>query len=921
MKKQEYNFEQMEHFLKNMSNNWQDIIEIRALEASLDNYTRFQTEYVGFFNNFKDIKTSLPSITHASGIYYIFNQIAPECMAVSKNCFTKAKRGMATRDSDILTRKFILIDIDPNRRPQISSTDEQHKQAYAKAIDVGRYLKINDIEASGFMDSGNGMHIYISVDIPTKDDNLVKDFLEHLAIKFDDDNISIDTVVHNPARLAKLIGTKACKGSDSPDLSMPHRMAKSIYLQEKPAKVPFSLVSKYVRDRQETTKLDTLITTKQQATKKKDIQATKPGCFNLQDWLGYYEVECKSIREESKSTHYTLETCAFHNDHNAFLINYNGGGVGHKCFHNRCKDFKWQDYRKQVEGKSEKPALYKENEYVNNTVNKTVDNGIVEYIEEWDENPTRLTLPIAKNLTKDMVPSLIWELANDLAPKNNSQIEYYAIAFLSVIQAALGRKFTIKVSETFKIIPNNYTVLIGTSSQNKSKPLGDAMEPFEKIDAEDRIKYHEKKSIYDGIIIPAKEELSELEKNLRQNLKKHQNKSLSNALNINVNDADISDIKEKREKISNLTEPVDKYPFFQDASESALGNALFDNKSGVLLFNDELAGLIDSFNASYNDKLKSTLLETWYGNKSRRILRGATGKKDDKRVVNIAAACINILGSIQPDVWKSFISSSNNIRSGFVHRFQQTIWCEEPNEEYELDTSPINQGLVNQYHHLIDQLYHYEADVEHDKAETRIIELNEKAQIIRDKWHVKLVNWTRTINASETFKSHWKKYDYLMPGLALTFHMIENPVSTKYEPIQDVSEDNICRAIRLTEMFASHSVKTFGLVDKETSEGGQLIEILKVAKSESSQGELTKRNLMKKTRGRKFGNDVEENIKSLQTLGWLRISNKPKTKSQIVEVNPLYNLYYPDDCFNSEEQTTLFDAEAIIDEVLGIEII
>ena len=77
-------------------------------------------------------------------------------------------------------------------------------------------------------DSGNGAQLMYRIDLPATDGGLVQKCTNAFA-RASDDAVSIDTSVHNPARIWRIPGTMNCKGDSIPE--RPHRMAK---LQEAP---------------------------------------------------------------------------------------------------------------------------------------------------------------------------------------------------------------------------------------------------------------------------------------------------------------------------------------------------------------------------------------------------------------------------------------------------------------------------------------------------------------------------------------------------------------------------------------------------------------------------------------------------------------------------------------------------------------
>jgi hypothetical protein len=183
----------------------------------------------------------------SKGIYVTLNSTDETLLARRKNRLvtTGIKKGDMTSDEDITNWDKLPIDIDPVRKTGISSTDEELKVAYEKAVEVSTYLETVQFGyPSVFACSGNGWHLLYNIDYPRSEtnDTIIKDILERLAERFDtpikvDDKgdelpdqgirIGIDTVNNNPSRIFKLYGTMARKGENTKE--RPHRLS---YIKE-----------------------------------------------------------------------------------------------------------------------------------------------------------------------------------------------------------------------------------------------------------------------------------------------------------------------------------------------------------------------------------------------------------------------------------------------------------------------------------------------------------------------------------------------------------------------------------------------------------------------------------------------------------------------------------------------------------------
>ena len=119
-----------------------------------------------------------------------------------------------------------LLDLDAKRPSDVSSTESEMQHTIIAARKIFKHMR-----NIGFYDpivcmSGNGAYLLYKINLPNTDENkeLVKKCLQVLDIWFSSEFVDIDCSVFNSARIAKIIGTIARKGSNTED--RPHRLSK-----------------------------------------------------------------------------------------------------------------------------------------------------------------------------------------------------------------------------------------------------------------------------------------------------------------------------------------------------------------------------------------------------------------------------------------------------------------------------------------------------------------------------------------------------------------------------------------------------------------------------------------------------------------------------------------------------------------------
>jgi hypothetical protein len=153
------------------------------------------------------------------GVYFSLNPVAPSLHRRMPNVVRAVKR--ATRDRDIVRRRLLMVDADPVR-PEGDSATEAEKDAAREVIQAIRdYLRGLGWPEPILTDSGNGFHLLYRIDLPADDGGLVRGVVYALAAIFSTDRVDIDRKVHNRSRIAKLPGTWARKGTNSPERPPP----------------------------------------------------------------------------------------------------------------------------------------------------------------------------------------------------------------------------------------------------------------------------------------------------------------------------------------------------------------------------------------------------------------------------------------------------------------------------------------------------------------------------------------------------------------------------------------------------------------------------------------------------------------------------------------------------------------------------
>ena len=281
------------------------------------------------------------------------NPVNPDLLARAVNRLRPAGRNPTTADTDIVRRRWLLIDCDPRRASGVSSSNAEHESALAKAREIRDGLSSLGWADPIMTDSGNGAQLMYRIDLPADDGELVRRVIGEIA-KASSEQVAIDTSVHNPARIWRLPGTMNCKGDSIPE--RPHRMARILEEPQDIVSVSRGQMQDIVSYQSEDTQTD---------VPDDEWKHTIPA-FDLDSWIAQYCPELGSPQPWKGGRKWIFPICPFneaHTNKSAVLIQEPSGAVAFKCHHNGCSGNDWRALRELRE-----PGCYDRREEANSDV-------------------------------------------------------------------------------------------------------------------------------------------------------------------------------------------------------------------------------------------------------------------------------------------------------------------------------------------------------------------------------------------------------------------------------------------------------------------------------------------------------------------------------------------------------------------------
>ena len=336
------------------------VAELRILE--IPGTRGFKFNAAGWFNDWDALAATAAAYNarNPAGIYVTLNSLHRACLARTENKVIERIKDTSS-DRDVVRRQWLPIDLDPERPSGVSSTNEELLAARKVMEQVATWLETELHFPTGLKaHSGNGVHLLYRIDLPSDEDSrlLVGSCLRAIAehFPFATTHVKVDTGVFNAARIWKLWGTVARKGSHTTD--RPHRQSRLWTPTQFTQLTPTPL--------EQLQKLSAIAQPFARASGKPATRSSKPASkkgtssehwFDLDAWMVRNHVEVARTEPfDGTGTRHILTHCLFDSSHvrtSAILGRAPSGAIFYKCQHESCVQNGWKEAKALFYGNGE----------------------------------------------------------------------------------------------------------------------------------------------------------------------------------------------------------------------------------------------------------------------------------------------------------------------------------------------------------------------------------------------------------------------------------------------------------------------------------------------------------------------------------------------------------------------------------------
>lgn len=489
--------------------------------------------------------------------------------------------------------------------------------------------------------------------------------------------------------------------------------------------------------------------------------------------------------------------------------------------------------------------------------------------------PIKSELLPVESLPLEIIPEPFQPWLQDIAHRMQCPLEHVAIPAMVMLGSIIGTRCGIRPKEkdNWLIIPNLWGGIIGNPSTLKSPALAEALRPLAYLEDKARKEFEEKQADHD-CNIEAHKILKETQvSKIKQAVKSENPTSLST-----------EDIKNQLKALSEPEKPICKRFKTNDATIEKMTELLEENSRGLLLFRDELIGLLAAWDKEGREPDRAFYLEAWNGYGSHitdRIGRGTTHCKN---------MCVSILGGTQPSKILGYLHRAiRGIENdGLLQRFQLLVYPDENKAWQLIDESP-NKGAQNLVFKLIEAIatmnFPENGALQEDSNSIPYFHFSKEAQEVFNEWLTELETSKLRGNEDPIIIEHLAKYRKLMPALALMIHIVDVAAG---KPRSSISLQSAEKAAAWCDFLELHAKRIYGMVTNIATQAASILS-KKLKKKELEDG-FTARDVYRKGWSLLSNKEeVEAACDELVKAGWLKEVITPPSSRQKGKVEYLIN--------------------------------
>jgi phage/plasmid primase-like uncharacterized protein len=396
---------------------------------------------------------------------------------------------------------------------------------------------------------------------------------------------------------------------------------------------------------------------------------------------------------------------------------------------------------------------------------------------------------------KTLMPATLADFVLDEADRMPCSPDYIAAALIVCLGSVIGARCGIKPKrrDDWLVTPNLFGGIVGDPSTKKSPALGTVTRFLDRLEVKEAEKLE-----YDKKIFEAEKAAFEAHQSAVKASMKKAAGGKGDQLRMNAAIADLQDLKPPEE-------PKERRFKSNDSTVEKLGDLLVHNPQGMLVYRDELIGLLASWEKEGKEGDKAFYLEGWNGTASFNIDRIGRGS------LHIKNLCISVFGGIQPELLERYLAgiTTSLDNDGRIQRFQVMVYPNAVAWEWR-DRYPV-KGAREALRDLFDRLAVFDPVQDGATPSDDFVKLphfcfDDAAQAIFVEWCTELHTVHIANEQNPLIQQHFGKFEKLFCSIALILHLAEGSIGS-------VTATSALRAAAWCEYLTGHARRIYALVE------------------------------------------------------------------------------------------------------------
>ncbi|MCX4192579.1 YfjI family protein [Methylophaga sp. OBS1] len=431
-------------------------------------------------------------------------------------------------------------------------------------------------------------------------------------------------------------------------------------------------------------------------------------------------------------------------------------------------------------------------------------------------NPIATKVPDVLPMLPELIPESLRAWLTDVSYRMQTPADFATVSAIVVISSVIGSGCAVrpKQCDDWEVIPNVWGACIGRPSVVlKSPSMSEPMGLLDKVQAIYGEEFELKTSEFEADKLFHDAALKDIEKRLTD-LAKGKGKT-------GIIDPDlVAALKHEYAQMKKSENPEPSRRLFKTNETSIQAMTLLqnENEGGVLVFRDELTGLLARWDREDHADERAYYLEGWNGNGSYTDIKITRGLTDAKNI------CISLLGGIQPDKLKRYLYQAlkgNN--DGLMQRLQLAVYPDVPKGWVLVDSKPNREQKQRVYDLLLKlaEMDFCQCGATQDDYDGRpYFRFDSDAQSIFNDWLTELQTKKIENEDNPLMLEHLGKYRSLMPSLAMIFHCIE---LADGKVTGDISASSAELAVEWCNYLESHARRIYAMAESPEHEAAMTL--------------------------------------------------------------------------------------------------